>query len=144
MFNFPKVAVEDLDKRIILPAGIYFFRIDSAELKKSKQGNQMIELRLTVSTDSGESAVVFDYIVSMDKMAWKCHHLCCSIGHEELYTEGTVNADFLKGKGGQLQIEIDNKDPLNVRNRVKDYIKPEEGSSKDSSVEPTLNDDIPF
>ena len=146
MFNFPRIPVEELNTREILEPGKYPFRIVEANEKISSTGNPMIELKLEVSSNDGNTVTVYDYLVSTEKMAWKCHHLCCAIGHEELYINGKVNVKSLEGTGGYLSLKIANHPEHGKSNKVKDYITSNENVEPVSNYEspPVFDDGIDF
>jgi len=146
MFNFPKVSVEELNKpveRTVFPKGIYPFVIVTAQVKVAlKSGNEMLSIMIKVSSEHGKSVNIFDNLVNLESMAWKHHHLCKSIGQEDLYTQGAVNPKGLEGCGGMVEIIIEDDQKYGKRNKVKDYVCAED--QLNPGVEPTLNDDIPF
>ena len=145
MFKFPRVPVEELNKKkeyYIFPKGTYYFKIENAEQSVSKAGNHQLVLILEITDDEGRKVRVWDYIVYDEKMAWKFHHLCQAIGKEELYTYGEVNLKMLEGCGGKVDIDISKSSGYDPKNKVTDYVP--QGTSEDSAVDNDFNDDIPY
>ena len=158
MFKFPNVPVDQLTQRNVLTEGIYPFRVETSEHKVANTGNEMIALKIIVTTPEGKEVPVWDNLMLMETMAWKCHHFCCTIEHEELYTQGELNANGFVGMGGQVLIYTNKKNKdRNIkmelpksewRNAVKDYIKPEDLANVTSeaapAIDPSFNDTLPF
>lgn len=125
MFEFPKVPVDQISEKndfYIFPKGIYHFRIEEAESKISDKGNPMLALIIIISDNAGHTGKVWDYIVSDPKMAWKHHHLCMSIGHEEFYTDQKINVNVLVGMGGMVELGIKDDPNYKRKNKVIDYV----------------------
>jgi len=155
MFKFPSVPVDQLNERNLLPDGIYPFRVEEASYRLSENKNEMILLKLIVTTEAAKEVAVWDNLMLMESMAWKCHHFCCSIDQEQLYLDGGANANIFPGNGGMVSIitkkKGKNKQELpksEWRNGVKDYVKPEDlvnvTSESTPGVDPNFNDDINF
>lgn len=74
----PKYTYQDRDNNIMsVPEGDYVFGVAAAEMRLSKQGNDMIELRLRLlgPFEDGKMAekgpLVYDYLVFGEKSEWK-------------------------------------------------------------------------
>jgi hypothetical protein len=63
-----------------LPPGEYPFRVLDAAAKRSKSGNEMIELKLAVGRDADNEVTLFDYLVFDGKSEWKVDAFLTSCG----------------------------------------------------------------
>lgn len=104
----------------LFPAGIYPFEVISAADKISKAGNEMIELKIMVYGNDGDTTKVFDYL--MEKVAYKLRHFAETVGLLSKYELGVLEAADCEGRTGYCKLVIDNKDPAYLpKNSVKDY-----------------------
>lgn len=137
----------------VFPAGIYDFEILTAVEKKSKAGNDMIEMKVRVFDQEGKSTNVFDYL--MEVMAYKLRHAAAACGLLSSYEQGQLNADNFVGCTGKLKLGIDVPVGFPEKNVIKDYVVPRSeeeqkmveathkvGGKKTASSE--LNDEIPW
>lgn len=109
-------------KFTVLPAGEYNFRVLDAEEKRSKTGNDMIEVKLDVFKGE-ESAIVYDYLVFAEKSKWKVDHFLKCVGL--LPEEGTnvdISGNDLIGHQGRVKLRIGKTDKNNDRNEVDAYL----------------------
>lgn len=150
MFSFPPKSDEELDSFSsfsLLPEGIYPFVVKEVTPKLSKEGNNMLELRLAVLAQDGSERMIRDFLLA-DKMAFKLKHFCEAINFVEEYKRGYFDPQALLNKAGKVKIIIDKGKPKNDgsgfypdKNAVKDYVK---AVPVGQVVDPKLNDDIPF
>lgn len=149
MFNFKPMSEEEIvkmeeEKRmaLLIQPGVYKFFIDSCEQKRSKAGNQMIEIVALVQDQNGKSRKVYDYLV--DTMHYKIRHFFHAIGMGEDYQTGCVNTEKCVGKIGYADIGIrPPKDGYPEKNFIKDYM-PKVNSIEQKTEELPFNDDVPF
>lgn len=121
--------------------GVYDFSFTTAEDKTSKNGNDMIAVKLSVYNSEGDSITVFDYL--MEKMLFKLNHAAYSVGLGEKYEDGDLNAVDFEGRSGKLFLSRQPaQDGYPAKNVVKDYILPSGETNVDLAKE--LNDDVPF
>ena len=114
-------------RRLIKP-GVYEVTIESADLRTSSQGNEMIVLRLKL-TDEG--TIVYDQVVFSPNAKWKvkafleCFDIPAEDGEDESITIDDDFADDLIGKTGTVRIGVE---PYNgiKRNRVHKYLPMDE------------------
>lgn len=128
----------------LLPDGEYDFFVQTATQKKSKNGNDMIELKLDVSSPAGRHGIIYDYLTP--SMLYKIKHFCDATNLTDLYNEGYLPPDKLENKKGKLtlRIQIDKTGQYGPRNSVVDYIvKKESVGMSLKPIEP-FNDDVPF
>lgn len=138
--KFKPLSEKEIKEMGLVPEGIYSFEILDAESKKSKNDNEMIELKLAIFDAGGTAHYIFDYITGNERMMFKLRHLAHACGLEDQYETGTLEDEDLKGKTGQCKIGIQKGSaqyPAD-KNVVKDYIVPI-GES-----ESLKNDSIPF
>lgn len=112
----------------ILPAGEYDFQIISATDKKSKAGNDMIELEIDCFANDGRAVRVFDYLIEIPSFEYKIRHCAAATGLLQEYEKGELTADMFSSRSGRcvLGIKKDKKGEYPDRNEVKDYVKPED------------------
>lgn len=111
----------------VLPAGDYRFRVLDATEKRSKNGNDMIELKLDVFADNGPQGVVYDNIVFTATAQWKCDQFLKACGM--LLAEGEVVnivANEWIGFEGRVKLRVGKTDKGNDRNEVVAYLWDEE------------------
>lgn len=146
--RFTPKSEKEINEERLLPEGNYPFEISGAESKKSKSGNDMIEITIRVYKPDGKFILVTDYL--MEKMLYKLLHCCQACGLEGQYNQGLLEADMFIGKTGMLKLKVDPEGQYPAKNSVKDYIKdagkvvlPKDGLSKvlDKDLE---EDSIPF
>lgn len=149
MFSFAPKSDEEIASEnnfAPLPAGIYPFIVKEAAPKISKEGNNMLELKLGILTPQGSERLLTDYLLA-DKMAYKLKHFCEATGFSEDYKKGAINPKLLIGKAGKVNIGIqkgkmkDDGSYFSDKNSVKDY---QFLAPIGSTVDPTMNDEIPF
>lgn len=125
----PKTEKEILEESLI-PPGCYGFEVIKAEAKKSKAGNDMIELKLKVFEDADHGVFVTDYL--MEAMAFKLLHFCSETGLMANYSAGKLTADMCIGKTGWVQTKHSKPNgDYAIKNEVKDY-----GQPKDKKAQP--------
>lgn len=117
----PKTDDEILRESLLEP-GEYDFEVIHAVEKVSKSGNDMIEVKLKVFTDTGGSRVINDYL--LDALAWKVKHFCEAVGLLDAYNEGTLTAADCAGRSGRVEVKIqtDKTGAYPARNEVQDYV----------------------
>ncbi len=104
------------------PAGDYSFEVVNAEEKKSKSGNDMIELTLLV-----KGSKVYDNLVFIEKVFWKIDQFLKSTGsHPGEGKEINVEADDCVGQKGRVRLSVGKNDKGNERNEVECYLWEEE------------------
>jgi hypothetical protein len=149
-FNFTPKTDDELNQMKLLSEGTYSFIIKKAVEKRSKSGNEMIEVVLEVFADDGGSRFVSDYLVSTDKMAWKISHFCKSINLISQYETGRLDVISLVGRQGKASVTIEKNDDYPPRNKIKDYVQDTQ-KIKDESIEENSkkleipeDEDLPF
>jgi len=114
-----------------LPKGAYPFEVLNAAEKRSKSGNDMIDVELLVYAGDGGTRKLHDYL--MEKMARKLSNFCHTQGLEVKYDAGTLIAEDCLGRSGYLFLTVQEARPKEdgsgdwpARNSVADYIDTEE------------------
>jgi len=118
---------EELEKIILLPEGIYKFKVieSSDEISKSS-GKEMIKLKLLVDDGKNEPRFVFDYL--LEALIYKLYHFAKATGLMEQYEKGEITANDCLGKTGTVEISVQagSDKPTGgtypAKNIVKDYI----------------------
>jgi hypothetical protein len=121
-------------RRKVLEPGEYEVIIDSADIRTSSNGNEMIVLSLKTTE---EETLINDRIVFAPKTHWKVRQFldCFDLGPETDDEEAEINIsnefiDDLVGKIGDVQIDIETFNGIK-RNKVLNYLEPEEDEEDD-------------
>lgn len=114
---------EEIANSLLLPEAIYDFEVQTAIEKPSKNGNDMIEVRLNIYQEGEKVACITDYL--LEAMAFKLRHFCDTTGTLADYNEGNLQSDRMVGLSGKvlLIIKKDAAGQYPDKNSVKDYIK---------------------
>ena len=146
----PKSDAE-IQAMMVMPEGTYPFVVLESKERVSKNGNDMIELKLEVLDDQNRPHTIFDYLLA--SMAFKLKHFCEATGLSDKYDADDLTAADCLRKRGYVELKAD-KAPRIVdgreyppKNSVKDYIveKPEKEVPFNSApAEAGMNDDIPW
>lgn len=138
--KFTPKTEEEISAFDVWPAGDYDFTVIEAQDTVSKSGNEMIKLKLQVMKPSGETAVVFDYL--LEAMDFKIRHFCSTAGMMAEYDSGTFNAGSCNQRSGKVTLKVEPEaNGWPAKNSVKDYAK------RDDQQAPSTQDDddgIPF
>jgi hypothetical protein len=101
--------------------GDYDFQVLEASDKKSKAGNQMIELKLGIFNGDALRWHVYDYLVP--QMEVKLRHFCDCTGLLAVYESGALAAEACRGRAGRCRLIIEEAEgSYPDKNVVKDYI----------------------
>ena len=131
----------------LLPIGIYSFEVYEAADKISKAGNDMIELKLRLFDDEGNSrGMVTDYL--LESISYKLRHAAVSCGLEATYSNGELVASDFVNKTGEVKIRIqeDKNGQFAARNVVADYVVKKDAANNDGPPlgHPANDPDVPF
>jgi len=146
----PKLE-EELNNFLLLEEGIYQFKIVKAEDKVSKNGNDMIEVKLIVFDKEGKIHFITDYL--LEKIAYKLKHFTDCVGLGEKYKTGEFSAFDCEGREGYLKLNVQKgkEKPEGGyypdKNSVEDYIVKEKKEYVDLNKlasKDEFNDDLPF
>ena len=147
----PKTETQ-LDEAQMIPKGATCdFEVVQAADKRSKAGNDMIEVKLRV-WHSERDYLMHDYL--MPSVAHKLLHFCEATGLTQHYAAGDLAAAHCVGRTGILIVGVEAaKDSYPARNKVADYQghrsggKPVTiGATKPAAPKaaPAADDDVPF
>lgn len=117
-FNFTPKTEKQLQEERLFPKGNYPFEVTSAVEKKSKSGNDMIELNLLVYLPDGRQVKFYDWL--LPSMAFKLFHFCSYTGLAVKYDQGTLTGQDCVGRQGYCVLGI-SKD--GEKNEIKDYAR---------------------
>ena len=113
--------------------GDYPFEVHEAREAKSKAGNDMIEVDLTVF-DGDRKIFVYDYLVGTKKAAWKLRHFCAAVGLIAPYEAHQLNAHLCQGRTGFVTLKVK---PAEGKYKeamgVVDYVVPETNAAQGAS-----------
>ena len=123
--QFQSKTEKQIQEESLIPAGEYDFTVREAVEKKSKAGNDMIQVDMDIFVD-GKERPLKDYL--MESMAFKLRHFCFSIGLGGKYEAGTLSAVDCQGKSGKVKIIQKANGDYGLQNSVKDYVVFEAGS----------------
>lgn len=133
----------------VWPSGQYDFEIMNGVDKKSKAGNEMIELRVKIFNSEGEEKIVFDYL--LESVAYKLRHCAEACGLMEKYEKGELVGGDFDGCTGKLKLRVGKptEEYPDPKNEVADYVvgtaaaEPKPKYKKALGAE-DLDDSIPF
>lgn len=131
-----------------VPTGKHRLRIESATLKTSKKGNEMVEIAMSIS---GYSQMVWFYLVFLEDYPDITNRNLTAIYDSFGIEKGNMNFESWKGKVGAGQLKYDENEYLKVHY----FIKKEAQAGLPSWVEPNSeeavgeyitveDDDLPF
>lgn len=154
--RFPPLTEEEIQSQMLLPDGIYSYRVLKAEEKVSRAGNEYISLTLKVRDEEGRENLLFTNL-SLIKLL---KHFCDVNDLKEEYMSGDIQAEILVNKaGGRVQVGREDEKPnpnggfFKAKNIVKDYVADAQASrimplgNPGFPAMPELqmpNDEIPF
>lgn len=120
----PKTEKEIAEENLI-PAGTYPFETMSAEPKRSKAGNDMIELKQRIFLPDGSEKTLTDWL--LESPAYKLFHYCAYTGLATHYERGTLQSTDCVGRQGYAKIGIqqDKTGQYPDRNSIRDYVRNE-------------------
>jgi hypothetical protein len=128
---------------MLIPAGTYEGVVQNATEKKSKNGNDMIELMVTLYTSEGEHNV-FDYLVSSEAplSTRKIRHFCRSAGLN--YEAGELTDVMCMAKNVRCVVGVQKNPGYPPKNVIDDY-EPRNGKVDPGNHAASIqDDDIPF
>lgn len=157
--RFQPKTKDELEAMNLVKPGIYKFTVLDAEDKKSKSGNEMIQLKLEVFDESGSPRHVFAFL--LEAMANRLYEFCESTSMVNHYDNGTLRAVDCIGKSAWLELTIEKgKDnpqggTYPDRNGVKKYMTKENAqaaiikakgsqTSEKERIQTLVDDDLPF
>lgn len=154
-FIFQPKTEEEILLEKLLPSGEYNFEVIEAYDKDpngndlvSKNGNEMIKIKLAIFNQNNSVTRLFDYLVNSHNFSLKIKHFCESIGLHELYRSGNLSdVNKFIGKSGKLKIIIrtDKTGQYQPQNAIADYIPIKEGETKkEITNKQMIDDDFPF
>ena len=122
--------------------GDYTVEVLNAEETISKQGRDMIELKLKVVPDG---AVFFDHLVFVENAYWKIDAFRAAIGEIVLPDEEIdIHADDFIGKQGRARLSVEEYQGRK-RNRIAAWLVPQAKSAvTEKPAKGGDDDDIPF
>jgi len=128
---------------LLLP-GEYDFEVIGAENARSKAGNEMLKVKLTIFNGDRKSTL-FDYLVFSENGMNKVYGFCLATGIEEKYHNGELNVNDVLNRCGKVFVKIDDKDPdYEPKNAVGRYVKPKIKRETIEPSKPEGDSDIPF
>lgn len=150
-YNFDPMTEEEIASSSLVEDGIYNFQVLKSTRKMSKSGNDMAEVQLNIWDNDGKIHPVFDYLVfsKIPLNIKKVKHFCDATGLVEEYKKGQMPEE-LESLSGKVQIGTQEERPnpnggvYARKNFVVDYILSDKGSDKAPTVDPELDDSIPF
>lgn len=117
--QFASKTEQQIQEESLIPAGEYDFTVQEAVEKKSKAGNDMIQIDMDVYVGD-RSRPMKDWL--MESMAYKLRHFCYGVGLSAKYDAGTLTAQDCVGKSGKVKIVQKQNGDYGLQNNVKDYI----------------------
>jgi hypothetical protein len=147
--DFTPKDEKDLIQFELLPDNtVCDFDVLSSEDKRSKNGNDMIEINVGIYVEGKIRQRIFDYLLPL--MEAKLRHFCDTTGLLTEYESGTLTAVMCRGRSGKCRIGIqkDKNGEYPDKNIIKDYVcRPAKSLNKETKTvykgRPD-DDDIPF
>ena len=131
-----KFSPEDEVTASLLPDGEYEAVVSRAEEKFSANGNEMIELTLTIY-GSDVTATAFDNLVNTPKALWKVRRFCESA--ELDFSTGVLTPDIAEGRNVRIATVIERQTGYRDKNKVVDYLPRGPQAARPAPVD----DDVP-
>jgi len=143
-----------------IPAGEYFFQVQDARSATSSNGNEMIELELSVTIPGREEPVtVYDRLVAVPTALWKVHTFCAATGLD--FSANELLPEHCLDQRGRAYFNLGEPNQRGRRYlQVARYLAPDEneqGQNKkqqpqvrpaptaaDPAAKSAADDDIPF
>lgn len=140
------ISEKDAAEAGLRTRGLYDFEVLEADDAMSKNGNDMIELKVKCYDSEGRGFNLFDYLVSSPGTAYKVRHYASATGQLAQYEKGELRADDQPGKTGRCQVDIEPaKNGYPAKNKVADYVPNVPGAPLIKSAAQIDDDDsIPF
>jgi len=117
--QFKSKTEQQIQEESLIPAGDYDFTVQEAADKKSKAGNDMIQLDMDIYVGD-KARPMKDWL--MEQMAYKLRHFCYAVGIGAKYEAGTLSAQDCVGKSGKVRIVQKQNRDYGLQNSVKDYV----------------------
>lgn len=136
--QFASKTEQQIQEESLIPAGEYDFTVQEAAEKKSKAGNDMIQLDMDVYVGD-RTRPMKDWL--MESMAYKLRHFCYAVGLGAKYDAGTLTAQDCEGKSGKVKIVQKQNGDYGLQNSVKDYVVPVAGEA--AEVPPAIRKPAP-
>lgn len=125
--------------------GEYDFAVLEAEEKLSQKGNEMVELKIQMEDSEGRRFTLFDYLVSIDSMAYKVRHFAEATGLLPEYEKGDMAAEYMIGRTGRCKVGVQPaKGAYPAKNVVADYIAIAGSPAPAAKTAELVDDEIPF
>ena len=125
------IEYDPQDAVMCWPAGDYAAALKSAEETTSKAGNPMYVLTFEVFDNERGSVQVKDYAV-IPTMLWRVKRFAQAIGEEAAFLSGTFDPSKHVGDGCVVELEIEQQEGFDDRNRIKAY-KPKDQTRRSES-----------
>lgn len=123
--------------------GEYDFLVVDATDKLSAKGNEMVELKVQMEDSDGRNFTVFDYLVSIDSMAYKVRHFAETTGLIPQYEKGDMAAEYMVGRTGRCKLGVQPaKGAYPSKNIISDYVGT--GAAEPVKQLQDVDDEIPF
>lgn len=143
--KFAPKTKDQIDQEGLLPSGEYDFEVLLAADKKSGNGNDMIELQVSIFLPSGAQLKFRDYL--LEAMSHKLYNFCEVAGLTASYLAGSLQAVDCVGKTGKLEIGVEKaKGGFRAKNKIVDYVVPKAKTATATILDgpPETDDGVPF
>jgi hypothetical protein len=138
---------EEIIQMNLKPDGEYPFVILEGQDAVSKNGNEMIKLKLSCYLPNGKFFIVWDYL--LESFPKKLKHACSACGLSDKYNSGVLSADDFIGREGFCMIGSRKSEGFDQQNVVSDYVVKNVSETKkeqksDGKATDDMEDFIPF
>ena len=129
------------DATTVWPKGAYTATIKDCKEKKSRAGNEMLELLLEVYNGASKS-LVYDYIVNPSTI-YKLKKLAKAVGKVDEFNAGTFDPAKHLDEPLMVMLDVEESDDFGDKNKVKAYL-PKEAAEKNPNLPIDIDPDVPF
>ena len=136
------------------PDDFYDFEVAEATEEVSRNGNEMLHLKVWIFNKDGGRKMLHDYLVAT--APWKIQQFAASCGLERAAETGTLMEGECVGRTGMCEVGIEKSDQYGDKNKIRKWLRQAKKSKPaPAAVRPAdnrvkrpagddLNDDIPF
>jgi len=96
------IAPKSIPKPLALE--VMAFEVDGIEVKLTKNGDQMIVVKLQVTDSFGVTKYIKDYLITSEDKNWRLYKFADAIGMREQFESGEIDTDDLVGMKGYLKV----------------------------------------
>jgi hypothetical protein len=104
--QFKPKSEQEIANDGLWPEQIVDFEVLEAEDTTSRNGDDMVKMKIKVFNEEGGSRTVYEYLLGTDSMQWKVRAFCAATGLLEQYETGELEAVEMEGRTGKAKLVI--------------------------------------